>query len=820
VTGNGSPAIARPWSTPDPSAPPLPPPPPAGGDDEELNLGKVLQALRRRQRLALLVLVASLLAGGAITLWQRAVHPVFAGSFRLLVRPPITPGSGGGSSSSKDGSSIESVALPGAGSTNTSTLIQVLGSPLLLEPVEKRMGLEPGTIESALTVGTVRGSRAGSDDGVLEVTLRWSDPQQGEAILRNLSAAYLRYSLTQRQEQLTQGLEFLDQQAPELQRRVTLLQNQLSGFRQRNRFVEPTQQAEAILGQRQALSGQLEGLQQQQARIEGRLAAVRRGELGSGEAGGYALPPAFTTAPGSGASVSASSGAMAGPSSVPATVSSLQELNQVERDLAEAEANFTDASPQVRELRARRDRLRPLLQRQQQSGLQGDLSQNLAEQREIQQQLNRLARNFVANPAQIQQYEALQQQLEVARDNLSSYIKARENFRLQVAQDTVPWSLLAQPSFNPRPVSPSLPRNLLLSLLLGSVGGVAAALLRDRLDHVFHDPRELREALPLPLLGTVPHLPGARDGTVTAALQAMAGGERFEIRESLRNLFANFRLLRADKTVRLVAITSATQGEGKSTTTALFAQTLAQLGQRVLLVDADMRRPMLHRYVGGVNQQGFSSLLTDGSLPVASTVITVQPGLDLLPAGPTPPDATRLLSSERCGAVLRAIRALDGYDLVLFDTPPALLLSDPVLLASHLDGLLFVVGIERVNRDLPGQALERMRDTGADVLGLLANLPSGSSQRRSGYGYGYGRYGYGYGYGHGYGSYAGYGGYAELASRYDNPSESGEPEPETAMAASGEALPPTTITRLRRLPQRNRLGRGMRTVVKWLDRRH
>ncbi len=181
----------------------------------------------------------------------------------------------------------------------------------------------------------------------------------------------------------------------------------------------------------------------------------------------------------------------------------------------------------------------------------------------------------------------------------------------------------------------------------------------------------------------------------------MNGGQRFEIRESLRNLFANFRLLRADKTLRLVAVTSATQGEGKSTTTALFAETLAQLGQRVLLVDADMRRPMLHRYVGVANQEGLSSLLTDASISLARTLVSLQPGLDLLPAGPMPPDATRLLSSERCGVLVDQIRALPGYDVVLFDTPPALLLSDPVLLASHLDGLLFVVGMERVNRDLP-----------------------------------------------------------------------------------------------------------------------
>jgi succinoglycan biosynthesis transport protein ExoP len=410
--------------------------------------------------------------------------------------------------------------------------------------------------------------------------------------------------------------------------------------------------------------------------------------------------------------------------------------------------------------------------------IEASLKENGSQLQEIQRQMAQMGRSFNANPQKSKQYEALQQQLEVA-------------------QRTVPWSVLSKPRFGSRPVKPSVPRSLLLSLLLGSVGGVGAALLRDRLDHVFHDPRELREALPWPLLGTVPHLPGVQGITIKAAIEAMGGGERFEIRESLCNLFANFRLLRADKTLRLVAITSATQGESKSTTTALFAETLAQLGQRVLLVDADMRRPMLHRYVGAANQEGLSILLTDASLSLEQAVVAVQPGLDLLPAGPMPPDAMRLLSSERCGALADQIRALPGYDLVLFDTPPALLLSDPVLLASHLDGLLFVVGMERVNRDQPAQALERMRETGIVVLGVLANLASSSGRRSRSYGYGYG--------------YGVYGGYAELSSRYNNPSE-----PMSTNGAHAIPTPPvhTGVNRMRRPKMRKIL----RSVAKWLKR--
>lgn len=334
----------------------------------------------------------------------------------------------------------------------------------------------------------------------------------------------------------------------------------------------------------------------------------------------------------------------------------------------------------------------------------------------------------------MRQYESLKQQLQVAQNSLNSYISARESFRLQMAQRTLPWRILSPPQFSQSPDGPNVPRNLATSLALGAGVGIGLAFLRDRLDHVFHHPKEIKESLKLPLLGVVPFLPGRENKTISEAIAAMDGGMRFATKESLRNLFTNFRLLRADKALRLVAVTSSTQGEGKTTTTALFAQTLAQLGQRVLLVDADMRRPMLHRYLGTDNREGFSSLLTDAEVPLARTIRPLMPGLDLISGGPTPPDATRLLSSKRCVAVVEEIRELPEYDLVLFDTPPALLLSDPVLLASHLDGLLFLVGLEQVNRDLPPQALQRITETGVDVLGVLANQTVAPPSGGKGYG--------------------------------------------------------------------------------------
>lgn len=179
-------------------------------------------------------------------------------------------------------------------------------------------------------------------------------------------------------------------------------------------------------------------------------------------------------------------------------------------------------------------------------------------------------------------------------------------------------------------------------------------MLRDRLDHGFHSPQELEEELRLPLLGTIPHLPVNHGQTITQALAAMLPERRFGVRESLRNLFASFRLLRAGQPLRLLLITSTGQAEGKTTAASLIAQTLADLGQRVLLVDADMRRPRIHRCVGLDNGAGLSNLLTHPLPPTAAAVqALIQPageGLAVLPSGDNPP---------RCGQAAQ-LGALPG----------------------------------------------------------------------------------------------------------------------------------------------------------------
>jgi len=198
----------------------------------------------------------------------------------------------------------------------------------------------------------------------------------------------------------------------------------------------------------------------------------------------------------------------------------------------------------------------------------------------------------------------------------------------------------------------------------------------------------------------------------------------------------------------MVGITSSTQGEGKSTAVTIFARTLADLGLKVLVVDADMRLPMQNRYLGVEQGEGLSTLLSGTEIPASQLILNVQENMDIIPAGPKPPDPAKLLNSNRCFDVVNELRALPDYDIVLFDAPPCLLLADPILLGEKLDGILFLVGLGKVSRDLAPQACRRIKATGVDVLGLICNQVNFPT-RLNDYGYEYGYY-YHYAYSTGY----------------------------------------------------------------------
>jgi capsular exopolysaccharide synthesis family protein len=572
---------------------------------------------------------------------------------------------------------------------------------------------------------------------VIQVDLRWPDPTKGKAVLSALANDYVAFSLSQRQATINSGVKYLDEQAPAILREVATLENQLSKFRETNKMMDPLAMVSTIETRRNDLANEWQKLQLEQAQLESNLNSVNSGKLSFTPSG---APSALSQLGDNSALIPGRQTTTTTGGNIDQVKTPSDQLNEFETQLAQARATYKEDSPIVQSILARKNALLPVVESQKADAIRAQLFANKSQQDEVNRQIMLYNRNFKNSPKILKEYEKIVSKLADARNNYTSYLRARENFRLERSRFITPWQIISPPTFGETPVQPDIKRSILQALLLGLLSGVGAAILREKTDNVYHTPMEVEKELQLPVLGLIPYLPLEPGVDVTTSISKMSASERFAIKESLRSLFTTFRLLRADHNIRLVGVTSSSQGEGKSTSVTIFARTLSDLGLKVLVVDADMRLPMQTRYFGiASGEEGFSSILSNSNISISSLIIKIQDNLDVLPAGPKPPDPAKLLNSNRCAEVVNELRAMADYDIILFDTPPCSMLSDPILLGEKLDGILFLVGLGKGSRILAPQASRRIKATGVDLLGVICNQVNFPS-RLNDYGYEYGYY--------------------------------------------------------------------------------
>ncbi|HRJ54349.1 MAG TPA: polysaccharide biosynthesis tyrosine autokinase [Candidatus Thiothrix moscowensis] len=282
---------------------------------------------------------------------------------------------------------------------------------------------------------------------------------------------------------------------------------------------------------------------------------------------------------------------------------------------------------------------------------------------------------------------------------------------------------------------PSLSTNLAFGTLLGLLLGMSAAFLRDFMDDRVKDVAELERATALPVLGIVP---AVQDYTPDQLAMLAVKEPRSSIAESFRSLRTALRFVLQDGSKGIIFVTSAHAGEGKSTTTSNLACAYANAGNKVLLIDADLRNPSLHKTLGITNETGLSNYLEGYGDTTAMVQATGINNLSLIPAGTLPDDPAELISSAQMESLLATAR--DAYDLILIDGPPVLGLADAVILASLADTTLVTVRAESTHLSTLGNALKRLRQSHANLSGILLNRVD---MRRGGnFGYDYANYYY------------------------------------------------------------------------------
>lgn len=282
------------------------------------------------------------------------------------------------------------------------------------------------------------------------------------------------------------------------------------------------------------------------------------------------------------------------------------------------------------------------------------------------------------------------------------------------------------------PVVPKTTRNLAIGFALGLLLGVALAFLRDLVDNTIKDRETLSGITGTGIVGTIP-LDKDRRKQPAIAFDT----DNSVIAEAFRKVRTNLQFLAVDNPPRVIVVTSSMPSEGKSTTAINIALALAEAEHNVVLVDGDLRRPMLHKYLDLVGAVGFSTVLS-GSAPLGEALQKTRfPGLTVLTAGAVPPNPSELLGSQSARKLLTELRST--FDYVIVDSTPLLAVTDAAILAAGADGVLIMARFGQTKREQLSQAVASLEGVGAPLLGAVFTLMP--TRGASSYSYNYSYYG-------------------------------------------------------------------------------
>ena len=704
------------------SYPGVPLPPPVATPKATVDVARIFRIFRRR---ALIIGGTTLTAAMAVLAVAVLQRPIYRGEFRVLI---IAEESSPTSNISEDSAAPVPV--------DYDTQIEVLESQALLSPIAQELQEQYPSIDSRILAVNLSVDRL-KDTQILVVSYQSNDFALTQAVLDEVSQQFLAYSFEQRQANLQQGIAFVDGQLPELREEVDSLQARLEQFRQQYNLLDP----ETRGGD---LSALISSVEQQRQDLQTELVQARSLFR--------TLQMQLDTTP-------AEAIASATLSESSRYQSLLNQIKAVEAQIAVESARYQPDSPQIAALTDRRDNLSALLDDEADQILSNRFSSpavdsnltptTLALNQKLIDAANRietlqarsqslaqveqdLTQEFDLVPTLAREYTDLQNELSIATQSLTRFLETREMLQIDAAQKSVPWELISSPQTSSKATLPNLPRNLALGALAGLLIGITAAVLVEKLDQVFHSTRDLDAMTRLPVVGTIPHVPNLHNRVASPGVvdNPRVRFQTMMALEAFRSLYTSLRFLDAASSVGSLVITSAIPGEGKSTIAAGLAQAAAAIGQRVLLVDADLRTPQQHVRAGLPNHCGLSSLVLDAAdVSAAIQQSTVDPNLSILTSGPRPPDAGKVLASPQMRAVMQQLH--QGYDVVIYDTPPASGFADSSLLAAQVDGLLLAVGLGKTDRLLVQQSIDKIKLLPNVFIGIVANgIKPYTTQRR------------------------------------------------------------------------------------------
>jgi polysaccharide biosynthesis transport protein len=706
--------------------------------------GQLLAVLGRRKMWFIGVFFATLTTAATVTLVMR---PTYRSSMQMMVESNYKE-------RRSPNDTRPSFADPNF-ETDAATQVNLMRSPELLERAIAQLktrypDLTVRKLTKRLAIAQVQEQRGNDKVPTSLVSIEYieHDRVKTREVLKALQKVYQEYNLEQQRLRLSKGLSFINDQIPQVESKVNQAEAELKRFRQAQDLVNPEQQSKALVES-------LAELRKEQQRNRSNLAASR--------AQYFALQQQLAQSPKQAAIAARLSQSKR-------YQDMLSEIQKTEIALVQQQLRFTDQSPAVQQLAEQRARQQGLLWREAQQVLGADagtvapsadalvqigqMGENdlkfasdltqaqvdfySAQSREqaLAQSEEQLRGELKRFPALLSEFNRLQPNVNLSRETLQELQKARQELSLEIARGGFDWQVVENPRIG-RQIGPSWLKNLLVGAAAGLMLGAASAFWRESKDDSIRTSEDLTKQTSIPLLGMVPELPMSElmpiqnaevQATVTESdmLQVLHWAP---FRESLDLIYKNLQLLTDGSPMRSLVVTSALAGEGKSTIALGLAISAARLHQRVLLIDADLRRPGLHRQLQLPNDQGLSTLLSSEDRSLAQTAI--QPAstysdlpISVITAGPTPSDSVKLLSSKRMKDLMSTFE--EHYDLIIVDSPPVLGMVDSLLAASFCDGTLLVGRMGQVNKNEVAQAVQSLDRL--NLVGVIANGANTATQ--------------------------------------------------------------------------------------------
>ncbi len=716
----------------------------SSNDEENLTLSKIISILKRRTKIFSIVTLFFFSGSVLFTVYQRITNPIYRGTFTILTKDPVESDVSIGSEYS-----VALKTLSGGSNINFPTLKIFLKSALALSSLADEMNLPVQYLEKVIYIEDERKTR--TEGNVINVSINVKDYELGKKLISNLSDTYLQLAVEMRRKRLTDGLEFLNSQLPGIKESGSIIKSQLSDFRKKNTFIDPNLEGLGIKNNIKQYNQSIKDINLLLANLEElkndvesrRLTSVGFKERFGGDVSGLGFEVKNANSP------------------------IIKEALKLEEKLEMQKGIFTDKSLVVQNIQNHLDSIRPSVIKSQLQAIDSASKFYKDQLSTYKLAIDNLKNEFVVQPDIIKGFEDIQQKVKINDEEFISLIKAKDVFRLQIAQETPPWTLISPPRMYPNPIGPNILKYLLWGAFISISFGGLITYIRDRLDNVYHDPATIIDNVGSISLGLIPYisffegireqkkfilknldkqiednnLNNDKESVTSSKDESISSYQRFFYQEAFRNILTSIRFLESDKEINVVTITSSIPAEGKTLVNILLAKTYSELDKKVLLIDGDMRKPQLHYRLGMNNILGLSNILTDSSLDVSKVIKKVEgyENWDVITSGFVPPDPTRLLSSDRMNQFITTLKNSKKYDIVIFDCPPVIGLADASLISEKTDGMILLVSLDKVPFGLPLESKRIMKNSGAEFLGIIINSTKESNNdllTNKGYGYG------------------------------------------------------------------------------------